>query len=229
LQASLRKGIIEPLASPAAGMIVAVPFEDYSCKAVAVGAIAIAHALAIYGLVVMAPAVKSVMVNSPLLVRFVALSEPQRQWQPPPVDVIVPPVQTTLPVIPPIETAITPEVTERAITVAVQSVPTPAARQDDGEPKLISAVEYVREPSPRYPPQSRRLKEQGLVVLRVLIDEKGNASSIEIENSSGYVRLDHAAREAVFRATFRPYVEDGAPRRALVLIPIEFALNRSAA
>jgi protein TonB len=96
-------------------------------------------------------------------------------------------------------------------------------------PKLISAVEYVREPTPRYPPQSRRLREQGLVVLRVLIDEKGQACDIEIESSSGYVRLDHAAKDAVARAAFRPYVEDGAPRRAHVLIPIEFSLNSTKA
>jgi protein TonB len=66
-------------------------------------------------------------------------------------------------------------------------------------------------------------------MLRVLIDERGNACSIEIESSSGHARLDHAAREAVSRAAFRPYVEDGSPRRALVLIPIEFSLNRSSA
>ena len=69
--------------------------------------------------------------------------------------------------------------------------------------------------------------EQGMVVLRVLIDEQGVACSIEIETSSGSARLDHAAREAVERAAFRPYIEDGSPRRAFVLIPIEFSLNRS--
>jgi protein TonB len=73
------------------------------------------------------------------------------------------------------------------------------------------------------------LREQGLVVLRVVIDERGEASSIEIETSSGHARLDDAARDAVLRAAFRPYVEDGEPRRALVLIPIEFALNRGSA
>jgi len=92
-------------------------------------------------------------------------------------------------------------------------------------PKLISAVEYVREPIPRYPAQSRRLREEGVVVLRVLIDERGQACNIEIESSSGYARLDNAAKEAVARAAFRPYLEDGKPRPALVLIPIEFSLT----
>src|SRR5690606_14120759 len=121
------------------------------------------------------------------------------------------------------------EKSPHAITLpAPQMAATVASTPEPSAPKLITSVEYVREPVPRYPPQSRKLREQGLVMLRVLIDEKGAACSIEIESSSGYARLDRAAREAVARATFRPYVEDGEPRRAVVLIPIEFYLNRSA-
>jgi protein TonB len=90
-------------------------------------------------------------------------------------------------------------------------------------------VEYLREPTPRYPSQSRRLREEGVVVLRVVIDERGQACEIAVESSSGYERLDRAAREAVASAAFRPYVEDGAPRRAQVLIPIEFFLSRRTA
>lgn len=205
-----------------------VSLEEYSRKALAAGAIVIAHALALYAVIVVPPAVKLMVVSSPLTVHFLSQPELQRQWQPPPVRVITPQVLVPVPQMPLIETAVTPLVTHRTITAAVQSAPS-TEPPHSGEPKLISAVEYVREPTPRYPPQSRRLKEQGLVVLRVLIDEQGNACSIEIENSSGYARLDQAAREAVSRAAFRPYVEDGAPRRALVLIPIEFALNRRAA
>lgn len=203
-------------------------FEEYSRKALAAVAIVIAHVLVLYLLALAAPAVEQVMANSPITVHFISQSEPPPQWQPPRVAMQTPEIYASVPQVPVIETAATPVEIERAITaVAVQS-PVPSARQDSA-PRVISAVEYVRQPAPRYPPQSRRLKEQGLVVLRVLIDEQGSARSIEIENSSGYARLDHAAREAVSRAAFRPYVEDGEPRRVLVLIPIEFALNRSAA
>jgi len=118
---------------------------------------------------------------------------------------------------------------DRAITMPAQATAQVAATADRSVPKLIETVEYVRQPVPRYPAQSRKLREQGLVMLRVLIDERGVACSIEIESSSGHARLDRAAREAVAQAAFRPYVEDGAPRRAMVLIPIEFSLNRSSA
>jgi protein TonB len=134
-----------------------------------------------------------------------------------------------MPRVPLIDFPVAPP-SERAISVAPQIVsPARVNQEERSSPKLISIVEYLREPSPRYPSQSRRLREQGMVVLRVLIDEQGKACDITVETSSGYERLDHAAREAVARAAFRPYVEDGRPRRALVLIPIEFSLNRATA
>jgi protein TonB len=118
------------------------------------------------------------------------------------------------------------EVASTAITVQAG----PVARKehaDQGQPPLITQVDYIRAPAPHYPHLSRRLREQGLVVLRVLIDEQGKARVIDIQRSSGFVRLDDAAREAVSRAEFRPYVQGGEARAALVLIPIEFALNQS--
>jgi protein TonB len=131
------------------------------------------------------------------------------------------------PVLPLIELS-TATMSERAIIAPQRIAPTTPA-EDRSAPRLVSTVEYLREPAPRYPPQSRRLGEQGIVVLRVVINERGEACDIAIESSSGYARLDRAAREAVASAAFRPYLEDGAPRRAQVLIPIEFFLNRGAA
>ncbi len=96
-----------------------------------------------------------------------------------------------------------------------------------GVPQLVSEVEYVVAPQPGYPSVSRRLREQGLVVLRVLVDERGRAHQVSIHESSGHERLDRAAQDAVARAAFRPYLANGFAQRVYVLIPIEFALNRS--
>lgn len=187
-----------------------------------------AHAGVLYAGMTFAPTVARMM-NASVTAHFVEASvEPAPRWEPPVKPVILP-AELTLPVVPEVEIALEPPTREQttAPIQVVQASSMPTAVGD--APKLISTVEYVREPVPRYPPQSRRLREQGLVVLRVLIDEKGQACDIEIESSSGHVRLDHAAKDAVARATFRPYVEDGAPRRALVLIPIEFSLNSTKA
>jgi protein TonB len=117
-----------------------------------------------------------------------------------------------------------------AITMPVSASTAETGAQLPGDgAKLVAAVEYLREPEPRYPAQSRKFREQGLVVLRVLIDERGSACDVQVEKSSGHERLDRAAQEAIARAEFRPYQEDGIARRALVLIPIEFSLSRIAA
>lgn len=197
----------------------------HSQRVVAAALIVAVHAAGFYALTTVGPHLKRITAHVPVTARIIDASVSPEPKRPLPV---IKPMLAPMPEIPFIEIPIsTPSAT--AITIPVRSAPPPAASEDRSAPKLISTVEYLREPSPRYPPQSRRLREQGLVVLKVLIDERGTACEIEIESSSGHARLDDAAREAVERAAFRPYVEDGAPRRALVLIPIEFSLNRTAA
>jgi protein TonB len=192
-------------------------------------AIVLVHGVVVFGLAQVRPHLDSMAVLEPLTVRMI--SQPQERAETKPIEVktVAPSITIQPPDAPVYELPPIVEPSSRAITVPVRAATPVAAAEDRSAPKLISTVEYLREPSPRYPPQSRKLREQGLVMLRVMIDEKGVACSIEVESSSGYARLDHAAREAVERAAFRPYVEDGAPRRALVLIPIEFSLNRGSA
>jgi periplasmic protein TonB len=198
-------------------------------KPLVFGVIVAVHALAIAGLAQLGPRLDSMPLQTPLTVRLI--SQPSQRVETKPIEVKVqtPNITVQPPEVPLLELPAIVEASDRAITIPVRAAISVAASEDRTAPKLISTVEYLREPVPRYPPQSRKLREQGLVMLRVLIDERGNACEIEIESSSGHARLDHAAREAVSRAAFRPYVEDGSPRRAMVLIPIEFSLNRSAA
>ena len=89
-------------------------------------------------------------------------------------------------------------------------------------PPLVESVEYVRAPAPVYPRESSRRQERGTVLLRVLVDPAGRPAQIQIERSSGYARLDAAARDAVQKAMFRPHEVNGVPQAAQVLIPIEF-------
>ncbi len=94
-------------------------------------------------------------------------------------------------------------------------------------PPMIESVEYVRQPAPVYPPESRRRREHGTVLLRVLVDPEGHAARIQVERSSGFERLDVAARQAVEKALFRPHEVNGVRQAAQVLIPIEFARRAS--
>lgn len=108
-----------------------------------------------------------------------------------------------------------------AITVAATESP-PGIESAPARIVTVAEVAYLTPPRPHYPAESRRSGEQGLVLLRVMIDELGRAARIEIQRSSGYARLDAAARDAVEHAVFRPYLEDGVARTVFATIPIEF-------
>jgi protein TonB len=93
------------------------------------------------------------------------------------------------------------------------------------QPKQISAVEYIRAPQPDYPPLARRMGEEGKVTLRVLVNEKGQAEKVDIQKSSGSNRLDEAARTAILRAIFKPYLEDGKALTVIATATISFSLS----
>lgn len=108
---------------------------------------------------------------------------------------------------------------------APAAVPVQAAAPAERGPVTVSGVDYLVPPKPDYPLASKRLGEQGKVTLRLLIDEKGRAERIEVQQSSGFPRLDEAARAAVQRAAFKPHLEDGHPVPVYVTVPISFSLK----
>jgi protein TonB len=79
---------------------------------------------------------------------------------------------------------------------------------------------------PVYPPQSKHLREQGEVRLRVDLDEQGTVSDAGILKSSGFARLDEAARAAVFGWRCNPAMRGGKPTRAVAIQTLEFVLAR---
>jgi protein TonB len=67
--------------------------------------------------------------------------------------------------------------------------------------------------------------EQGLVVVRVLINTEGRAEQAEIRTSSGYNRLDEAALETVKRWRYVPGQRAGIPETMWFNVPIRFRLD----
>lgn len=78
----------------------------------------------------------------------------------------------------------------------------------------------VREPAaiscrtPAYPPEARRRRETGTVLLRLLVDVDGTVTDRRIEQSSGFELLDEAALTALSRCKFTPGTVDGHPQTA---------------
>jgi periplasmic protein TonB len=133
--------------------------------------------------------------------------------------------------IPPPEVVVQVEPTSASIAATVVQTPPPApppaAPSSGNSVPEMSDVAYLVQPSPHYPPESRRTREQGLVILRVIIDEAGHAKAVEIYRSSGHPRLDEAARDAVAHAVFKPYVNGGVARVSAAIVPIEFSVRAS--
>jgi protein TonB len=78
----------------------------------------------------------------------------------------------------------------------------------------------------RYPRAALRRREEGTVLLSVLVDAQGRVQRIEIARSSGHARLDAAAREAVARARFKPVLQAGVAIPAWGTVPVAFKLDR---
>ena len=85
---------------------------------------------------------------------------------------------------------------------------------------------YLNNPAPPYPPASRRLGEEGKVILRVRVSPEGNAEEAEVKISSGSPRLDDSARRTVRRWQFIPARRGGTAVESWVLVPILFKLEQ---
>lgn len=88
-----------------------------------------------------------------------------------------------------------------------------------------SNADYLDNPSPAYPAISRRLGEEGKVVIRVLIGRDGMPQQGSIDQSSGYARLDQAALRAVMGWRYVPGQRDGKAQDMWFNVPIHFALQ----
>ncbi|MBI2768531.1 MAG: energy transducer TonB [Burkholderiales bacterium] len=88
-----------------------------------------------------------------------------------------------------------------------------------------SDADYLQNPKPAYPPISKRLGEQGKVMVRVLIAADGTAQKAEIRQSSGFERLDQAALATVQRWRYVPGKRNGVVEAMWFNVPINFVLE----
>jgi protein TonB len=143
--------------------------------------------------------------------------------EPPPLTTVITetPAQLTAPPAPP---APPPPIEAPPAPAA----PGPAVVAAAPPPPLVPpsfGAEYLKNPPPVYPPASRRIGEEGKVVLRVFVSEQGAPAKIEMRTSSGHVRLDEAAMATVAQWKFIPARRGDKPVGAWVLVPISFSLR----
>lgn len=87
------------------------------------------------------------------------------------------------------------------------------------------AAAYLHNPSPEYPLSARQAGQEGLVLLRVLVDRQGQPEQVRLEQGSGFAVLDRAALQAVQRWTFVPARRGAEPVKAWIEVPLRFRLK----
>ena len=106
--------------------------------------------------------------------------------------------------------------------------PPPAAPAPPPPAKVelpTSKADYLHNPPPDYPRMSKRLGEQGRVVVKVLIGEDGRPQKAELFTSSGFERLDKSAMEAAMRWRYVPGKRGGVAEAMWYQVPIQFTLE----
>ncbi|MBC7726755.1 MAG: energy transducer TonB [Microbacteriaceae bacterium] len=110
-----------------------------------------------------------------------------------------------------------------------ESAPAPATPLAVPAPPPVplpsSSADYLQNPKPAYPPLSKRLGEQGKVVVRVLIGADGQAQKAELRQSSGFERLDQAALATVLKWRYLPGKRGGVAEDMWFNVPINFVLE----
>ena len=117
-----------------------------------------------------------------------------------------------------------------AATKAEQATPSsaPAAHNAEAAPAFSlprSEAHGLNNPKPAYPRVSRRLNEQGQVVIRVFVATDGSAQQGDIKSSSGFDRLDQEALRTVMRWRFVPGQRFGTPEAMWFNVPVHFVLE----
>jgi protein TonB len=191
------------------------------------------HAAALGALLSYEPARSALAEAGPILVDWIAAPKPEPVVEPPkppkpkPVHHRPRPVEKPKIIAAPVES---PSPSPIVVPAPPPPPPEPIALAPTPEPVVVVAppvfnAAYLQNPAPPSPSLSRKLGEQGRVILRVLVNPNGSADKVQLQTSSGYARLDESARETIARWKFVPAKRGSESVADWVLIPINFRLN----
>ena len=92
-----------------------------------------------------------------------------------------------------------------------------------GSIEVGSLIAYAtKQAAPIYPPAARNMRASGIVKVEVTVDESGAVA--EVQKTSGPSLLQTAAKDAVRKWKFKPFVRDGQPVRATGFVNFNFTL-----
>jgi protein TonB len=111
--------------------------------------------------------------------------------------------------------------------LGVPAMPAPAAPPPTAAPiRLHSGIDPPRklvDVPPAYSEVARQIRREGVVIVEVVIDERGEVASVRVLRSVGL--LDDAALEAVRRWRFAPARLNGSPIPIVMTVTVVFKLH----
>jgi periplasmic protein TonB len=143
--------------------------------------------------------------------------------QPAPAPLAIAPSETVAEPSPAAPIAVAAAPTSATAGSALNAPPAPPAPPKITQPS--TDADYLNNARPQYPPLSKRLNEQGKVVVRALIGTDGTASQASIKTSSGFDRLDQAALATVLKWRYVPGKRGGVPEAMWFDVPVNWVLQ----
>ena len=87
----------------------------------------------------------------------------------------------------------------------------------------VTVPEVIYSPEPSFSDEARKAKEQGVVVLLLVVGQDGHTYDVRVRSSLG-MGLDEKAIEAVNRWRFRPAMLNGQPVATQIEVEVDFHL-----
>ncbi|HHJ80650.1 MAG TPA: energy transducer TonB, partial [Candidatus Tenderia electrophaga] len=141
----------------------------------------------------------------------------------------VAPAERSEPVMEKVAEQAEPEVVEPIVEAIAEQAPQPQPDSDveplETLPPRIDDAGHLNNPPPSYPRLSKRLREEGEVILELWVLEDGSVAELKVNTSSGYPRLDKAALKAVKQWRYTPASRNGEAVAYRYLQPIQFSMK----
>jgi protein TonB len=213
--------------------------------AVILGLVLLAHGLTILVVMQIRSTHKFVLPTTTIAIRLVTMTPDQPKPLPPKPLVtpkIVPimkqqPKPKSVPILvapkaamSPVSVAVEKPIEKPAPPVPQAAPPSPAVvsapqKAEPAAPKVVQGVAYLVEPKVVYPESARLSGDTGTTRVRALINANGLVDETTVQKTSGSAILDRAALQAVKKARFKPYRENGVAEAVYTVIPIAFSLD----
>ncbi|MBC7751127.1 MAG: TonB family protein [Candidatus Saccharibacteria bacterium] len=200
------------------------------------------HVLVLFAVMQIKSSVKQVPVAKTIAVRLVSLTPDQpkplppkpivkpkivpvvkEQPKPKPLPILVAPKAAVSPVAIPTPVAKPIEKPTPISEPVAAQPPAPVAvpqKAEPAPPKVVQGVAYLIQPNVVYPDAAAGAT--GTTIVRALINVNGMVDEVTVQRKSGNAQLDRAALQAVKKARFKPYRENGEAQAVYTLIPIAY-------